>query len=230
MSENAGAVRRNRTGWYRHVVALLISLALPAYAAAQVAPTRAPSQKLASPVSLSAITIDNFGRINANYYRGAQPRGHDYAELASLGVRTVIDLTKDGDPAEAGMAQAAGMRFYRIPMTTRETPTAQTVARFLHIVNDPANQPVYVHCQGGRHRTGVMTAAYRMTDDGWTADQAFAEMKQYKFGADFLHPEFKRFVYGFRRTDVLADATAAASASTPGAVAGRDGSAKTPDR
>jgi hypothetical protein len=43
-----------------------------------------------------------------------------------------------------------------------------------------------------------MTAVYRMTHEGWTADQAFREMKRYKFGADFLHPEFKKFVYGFR--------------------------------
>jgi hypothetical protein len=43
-----------------------------------------------------------------------------------------------------------------------------------------------------------MTAVYRMTDDGWTADQAFAEMKKYQFGMDFLHPEFKKFVYEFR--------------------------------
>jgi hypothetical protein len=37
-----------------------------------------------------------------------------------------------------------------------------------------------------------------MTRDGWTSDQAFREMKQYRFGADFLHPEFKRFVYAYR--------------------------------
>ena len=30
----------------------------------------------------------------------------------------------------------------------------------LQIVNDPAQQPVFVHCVGGKHRTGVMTAAY----------------------------------------------------------------------
>jgi tyrosine-protein phosphatase SIW14 len=65
-------------------------------------------------------------------------------------------------------------------------------------VNDPARQPVYVHCAAGRHRTGVMTAVYRMECDGWTADQAYTEMKQYKFGWDFLHPEFKRFVYRYR--------------------------------
>jgi hypothetical protein len=83
-------------------------------------------------------------------------------------------------------------------MSTRIVPTKAQLAQFLAIVNDPAAQPVYVHCVGGRHRTGVMTAAYRMTHEGWTGDKAFQEMKQYKFGADFLHPEFKQFVYGFR--------------------------------
>ena len=90
------------------------------------------------------------------------------------------------------------MKFVRIPMTTRVIPTADQLAHFFSVVGDSANQPVYVHCQGGRHRTGVMTAVYRMTTDGWDAARAFAEMKQYKFGADFLHPEFKKFVYGFQ--------------------------------
>jgi tyrosine-protein phosphatase SIW14 len=97
-----------------------------------------------------------------------------------------------------GRAEQAGMKYFQIPMTTHEPPTAAKLAEYMSIVNDPARQPVYVHCVGGRHRTGVMTAAYRMTDDGWTADQAFKEMKQYNFGADFLHSEFKQFVYGYR--------------------------------
>jgi hypothetical protein len=42
-----------------------------------------------------------------------------------------------------------------------------------------------------------MTAVYRMTQNSWTADQAFDEMKKFKFGASFLHPEFKQFVYDF---------------------------------
>ncbi len=61
----------------------------------------------------------------------------------------------------------------------------------------PASQPVYVHCVGGRHRTGVMTAVYRMTKRRLSGEQAFREMKQFKYGPDFLHPEFKRFVYEF---------------------------------
>ena len=89
------------------------------------------------------------------------------------------------------------MKYVRMPMTTRQAPTPAMIDAFLHLVTDPANQPVYVHCVGGRHRTGVMTAVYRMSQDGWTAAQAFKEMKQFKFGADYLHPEFKRFVYGY---------------------------------
>ncbi|MGC4080688.1 MAG: tyrosine-protein phosphatase [Vicinamibacterales bacterium] len=151
------------------------------------------------------VSIGNFGRLNANYYRGEQPEGRDYGALASLGIKTVIDLQADGDNAnEASLVEAAGMTFHRIPMTTHVPPTAEQLAEFLAIVTDTAQQPVYVHCAGGKHRTGVMTAVYRMELDGWTADRAFQEMKQYKFGATFLHPEFKEFVYtyGARRNAV----------------------------
>lgn len=161
--------------------------------------------------NLSAIRIDNFGRVNAKYYRGAQPEGRDYADLAALGVKMVIDLTQDGDTSEPSLVQHEGMKFVRIPMTTHETPSSEKLAQFLKLVKDPANQPVYVHCQGGRHRTGIMTAVYRMTDDGWTADRAFAEMKQYKFGTDFLHSEFKDFVYAYHPATAAVVATKAAS-------------------
>jgi len=148
--------------------------------------------------AVSKIRIDNFGQIDSTYYRGAQPQGQDYADLAALGIKTVINLTSDDSQAnEQAMTEKAGMKYVAIPMTTRVVPTSAQLGEFLSIVNDPASQPVYVHCVGGKHRTGVMTAAYRITHDNWSPDQAFKEMKQFKFGADFLHPEFKNFVYGY---------------------------------
>jgi protein tyrosine/serine phosphatase len=160
----------------------------------------------------ATVSIDNFGRVGPNYYRGAQPQGDDYTNLAKLGVRTVINLTSDDAAAdEKVMTQNAGMAYFQIPMTTRQAPTSAQLTEFLNIVNDPANQPVYVHCVGGRHRTGVMTAAYRIAEEGWTADRAFKEMKRYKFGADFLHPEFKRFVFGYRPETLRADSSAQAA-------------------
>ena len=164
-----------------------------------------------SRITRATITIGNFGEVAPTYFRGEQPEGSDYATLAAFGIKTVIDLQADGQANEKGLVEKAGMAFHRIPMTTRKAPTTAQIAEFLKLVNDPANQPVYVHCAGGKHRTGVMTAIYRMTNDKWTSEQAFKEMKQYKFGADFLHPEFKRFVYAYRTEPAV-------PASVPGGV------------
>jgi protein tyrosine/serine phosphatase len=181
-----------------HVIAALLALVLsaPAYAQA-VAP--APS-----------ISIHNFAKVNDRYYRGGQPMGDQYAALAALGVKTIINLTNDddGQDDEKASAEEHGMRYVHIPMTTRTPPTEDEIALFMSIAGDPKDGAVYVHCVGGRHRTGVMTAIYRMTKDGLTGEQAFREMKQHKYGPDFLHPEFKKFVYKYQPK------TAAAAASS----------------
>lgn len=44
---------------------------------------------------------------------------------------------------------------------------------------DPVSGPVYVHCDGGRHRTGAMIAVYRMAIEGWDIQRAYREMRQY---------------------------------------------------
>jgi tyrosine-protein phosphatase SIW14 len=213
-------VRLNARVARTNTAALLLALSLASPVAARSGDTRST----VGTVNTLTVRIDNFGSVNQNYYRGAQPEGRDYADLAALGIKTVINLTSDDSQAnEKAMVAGANMKYFEIPMTTHEPPTSAELAKFMSIVNDPANQPVYVHCVGGRHRTGVMTAAYRMTDDGWTADEAFKEMKQYKFGADFLHPEFKQFVYGYRAEPALAVASSRVVATTqvPGAISAR---------
>jgi protein tyrosine phosphatase (PTP) superfamily phosphohydrolase (DUF442 family) len=174
-----------------HAMAVLVALVLAGPAVAQE-PLRA--------ITPDSITIYNFAKVNDRYYRGGQPLGDDYADLAALGVKTIINLTneKDGRDEERAMAEQHGMRYVHIPMTTRTPPTGEEVAKFMSIVDDPDGGAVYVHCVGGRHRTGVMTAVYRMTKHGLTGEQAFKEMKQYKYGPDFLHPEFKKFVHQYR--------------------------------
>jgi protein tyrosine/serine phosphatase len=156
-------------------------------------------QGSSAPVTgLPRIGIDNFGCVGPKYYRGGQPSGRDYGDLAALGIKAVVNLAgDDADPHEQAVVEASGMRYFQLPMTTHEPPTPARVAEFLGLVTDQRNQPVFVHCVGGRHRTGVMTAVYRMTQDRWTAAQAFEEMKRYKFGPEFLHREFKEFVYRY---------------------------------
>jgi len=169
----------------------------------------------ASATALSAITIDNFGKVDDMYYRGAQPDRNEYKELANLGVKTVIDLQADGHDWEKSSVERAGMTFFRIPLTTRERPSDAAVKTFLSIVNDPEKQPVYVHCAGGQHRTGVMTAVYRMTKYGWDESKAYNEMKQYKFETFIGHPELRHFVHDFYEKLVPVSTAAAAAAPLP---------------
>ena len=184
--------RRNALSTFALV--LILGFCSAAHAGAAKSPAPAAAQAIALP---AVVGIDNFGQVNSQYFRGGQPKGRDFDELAKLGIKLVIDLAAEGDSHERANAEHAGMKFVRIPMSTSERPSRAAIDQFLSLVNDQANQPVYVHCMGGRHRTGVMTAVYRMTKDGWTADRAFSEMKQYKFGADFLHPVLKAFVFDF---------------------------------
>jgi protein tyrosine phosphatase (PTP) superfamily phosphohydrolase (DUF442 family) len=167
-----------------------VSFTVPA-----IAQTATPAASVSS--ALSRIRIGIFGKVNDTYFRGAQPKGSDFRDLAALGVKTVIDLQRDGPSNEAGNVAAAGMKFFRIGMTTSNAPTDAQVAQFFEIVNNPANQPVYVHCAGGRHRTGTMTALYRMTIDGWNASQAYNEMKQYHFEGFPDHPVLRNYVYAY---------------------------------
>ena len=173
-------------------------LSLLAVAAALVLDRPAAAQAPMTHVTPETVKIYNFAKVNDDYYRGGQPLGEDYAQLAALGVKTVINLTneEDGREEEKRLVEQYGMKYLNIPMTTRKPPTEAEIAAFLAAVDEEGD--VYVHCVGGRHRTGVMTAIYRMTKDGLNGEQAFNEMKQYKYGPDFLHPEFKKFVQAYK--------------------------------
>src|SRR5262245_7408772 len=93
-------------------------------ASAQVQST---STTVSSSNALAAIKIFNFGKINANYYRGSHPSAREVGDLANLGIKTVIDLRNDGDrdAQEAGDVEKAGMKYVSIPMSTHETPSAE---------------------------------------------------------------------------------------------------------
>ena len=60
-----------------------------------------------------------------------------------------------------------------------------------------------------------MTAVYRMTQNAWTPEKAFSEMKQFNFGADFLHPEFKKVVLAYKAPTPAATLPTVLAVQTP---------------
>ena len=139
--------------------------------------------------------ISNFGQMDERFFRGERPSQKDLAILKSIGIDTIIDLT-DNTPGEAKMAQAAGLRYVNIPIKDKTFPTDAAIDIFLKTLKDPKTGKFYLHCAGGRHRTGDLGAVYR-AQQGWTYEKAFKEMENYDFYTSGGHQTQKDFVIDY---------------------------------
>lgn len=161
------------------------------------------------------VKIKNFGQMDERFFRGARPKAEDYQALAQLGVKTIIDLTDNSREYEQPAVEAAGLRYINIPMEDKSYPSMDQVNAFLKVVNDPATGKFFLHCAGGRHRTGVLGAVYRFNVDKWTLDQALAEMDRYEFNSGYGHGKQRDFVQDyFQQFQAQAQQNRVAAAST----------------
>ncbi len=143
------------------------------------------------------VKIKNFGQMDDRFYRGSRPNQDDLKTLAAMGIKTVIDLTDNSREYEQPAVEAAGLRYVNIPMEDKSYPSMGQINEFLKVVDDPATGKFFVHCAGGRHRTGVVGAVYRFTHDKWNLEQALSEMDRYEFGSGYGHGKQRDFVKNY---------------------------------
>ena len=167
----------------------------------------------------SNINIKNFGQMDERFYRGAEPkRLEDFQALKELGISTIIDLQAKPETTERGMVESLGMRYVNIPMIEKKYPRPEWVAAFIKTVDDPATGKFFVHCAGGRHRTGAVGAVYRFEKYGWNFDQVYAEMKRFDFYTTWGHGGFKTFVEDYAKQVLARPAAPIAPPATVEAV------------
>ncbi len=150
--------------------------------------------KLTSPSAFPNIKIKNFGQMDEYFYRGAQPDPDDYQTLAAMGIKTIIDLRNDPTNYEKKNAEAVGIKYINIPMSDKRRPPDSQVVEFFKIADDETSRPFYVHCIGGRHRTGLIGAVYRYNKYGWNYEQVYKEMKNYDYYSRWGHGAIKDYV------------------------------------
>jgi len=169
--------------------------------------------KITAPAAFPNITIKNFGQMDMHFYRGAQPQPEDYKALAALGIKTIIDLRDDPTSYEKANAEALGIKYVNIPMSDTHKPASEQVETFIHLAKDESNWPFYVHCIGGRHRTGLIGAIYRYNNDGWDFDTVYREMKNYDYYSRWGHGAIKDYVREYY--DAMRATKAAAMVAAP---------------
>lgn len=180
----------------------MAAFAVPVLSIAALAgsdPAKPSSSDSMGPMVVPGIALSNFGIVDGRIYRGEQPKKDEYEALRSLGVTTIIDLRLDAKKNAKDLAEAAGLTYVNIPIDDHKQPSDDDVARFISLLESTPNDKVYVHCAGGRHRTGSMIAIYRMVHCGWNVEQAYNEMLAYDFYTRNGHKGFKTYVFEYFR-------------------------------
>lgn len=165
-------------------------------AAVSATTTQAPSTSPASaPLSPrdELPGLRNFAQVSPVLYRGAQPTREGFETLRKLGVRTVVSLRWLHSDRE--LLAGTGLRYTRVAAKAWH-PEDEDVARVLKVIEDPSAQPVFVHCEYGADRTGVVVASYRIVAQGWTAEDAAKELPRFRF-----HPIWTQIIDYLRRFD-----------------------------
>ena len=135
-------------------------------------------------------------------YRSGQMTADGFADAVErYHIRTILNVQDEvPDPdidlgfwsgrtiKESELCRELGVRYVHLMPTLisrravpRQRPSA--IDQMLAVLDDESNYPVLIHCHAGLHRTGVLTAIYRMEYQNWTTDEAFREMKAHGFGS-----------------------------------------------
>ncbi len=124
-------------------------------------------------------------------YWGSVPNEEGMKHLKSMGIKTIVNLRTNSHKGRHKFAHDLELNFYHIKTGVVLTPEEAELRKFLTIVCNPANQPVYVCCNIGIDRTSYYVAAYRVAMEGWTVKQATDEMLAH--GLKAWWPTFKEY-------------------------------------
>jgi tyrosine-protein phosphatase SIW14 len=131
---------------------------------------------------LTLAGVPNFGEVNSTLYRGAQPTPEGFENLARFGISIVVDVRGGTHKSERKLVTKLGMRYVSIGWHCFH-PQDEKFARFLTLLRENPGKRVFVHCRTGDDRSGMMVAAYRMAEQGWTPQEAMKEMEAYGFSS-----------------------------------------------
>jgi tyrosine-protein phosphatase SIW14 len=127
--------------------------------------------------------IPHFNQVTAHIYRGGRPSAAGLQELEQLGVKTIIDLENNSGAIQSEQAglKNTSIQFVSVPLASWKTPKDADVEKVLQLLADPQNYPIFIHCQHGQDRTGLLVGLYRVFEMNWKPVDAYHEMKERGF-------------------------------------------------
>ena len=109
---------------------------------------------------------ENFAMVWRGVYRSGFPTKKNLAFLQQLGLRSILYLCPEEYPdSHVGFLEEQGVQLLHFGVTGNKEPfdemSDDVVRAALRAVIDPANHPLLIHCNQGKHRTGCLVGCLR---------------------------------------------------------------------
>jgi len=123
-------------------------------------------------------SLQNLYKVDDNLFRSEQPTKIGMKELQELGVKTILNVRNlRNDICEA---KSTDLILRRKRINTWTINYDEVVSALKIIQESP--KPVLIHCKHGSDRTGCIVAAYRVSFQNWTKEDAISEFKSGGYG------------------------------------------------
>ena len=135
------------------------------------------------------------GKLLAGAYPGSDDPEEAIEKINALirsGIRSIFNLMEENEVnndgelfspykgifLQMGKRQGLDLTFQRIPIKDMDVPTPRDMNRILNEIDASlsADRPVYVHCWGGKGRTGVVVGCY-LVRHGLSGQEALEKIR-----------------------------------------------------
>ncbi|KAI9218475.1 protein-tyrosine phosphatase [Blastocladiella britannica] len=125
----------------------------------------------------------SFSQVAHGVYRSGYPNAKNFPFLLKLGLRSIVYLDpEDYAPANRAFLEENGIELHQFAIKGNKEPFTEIaeadIARVLAVIENPANQPVLVHCLKGKHRVGCIVGCLRK-QQRWSMTAIFGEYRRF---------------------------------------------------
>src|SRR5262249_61435801 len=96
---------------------------------------------------------------------------------AARGFHSVLSLRPANEGVdlfrERSVVEKNKRRYFNIPVVSA-APRTEQADEFIRLVKEPSNHPMLINCASA-NRVGAFMMIYRVVEQGWSEDKAFAE-------------------------------------------------------
>lgn len=148
---------------------------------------------------------ENFAPVINQIYRSSFPQPNNFTFLKKLKLRSILCLIPEDYPhLQQEFIKNENIKLFQLGMSGNKEPfvkiSSDLITEAVKIVLNPENQPILIHCNRGKHRTGCLVGVIRRLQN-WSFTLICDEYR--KFAAPKERPMDQQFIELYDDTEIL---------------------------